>query len=104
VPGPTLAQRIEELRRELDRLSAIVERQDAVGAVTQRATGEQIGELKDAVLRIQQQITELTKACTELDGRANALEKGSDRIWQFAPMVISGVGVVIALIALFVKK
>jgi len=39
-----------------------------------------------------------------LEERVKALDKGTDRLWQFAPMVISVLAILVSVIVAFVKK
>jgi Zn-dependent metalloprotease len=76
----------------------------AILAVTEKLKdATRAGELTDA--RHDERLKALEKSTDErLKAMEKAAEKTADRRWQFAPMVISAVGVVIAVVALVVKK
>ena len=111
MPGPTPTQRIEELRRDLDKLTALVEKNDAVNTVGHKALDEKMAEMKEGVNSFREKFTDFLKSSVDHEGRIKALEKGSDRRWQFAPIVvscasifISAVGVVAAIVIALAKK
>ena len=101
-PSPT--QRIQELQREVDKLQGTVERNYHVNVVEHRKLEERLGELREALNKFQEKLASLDVCQTELQGRCIALEKGADRSWQIAPMIISAIAVLISLLVAFLKK
>lgn len=100
----THSEAIDELTKRVDALALALEGLRTLSTVEIEHFKGQIKELQAVSKDVQGLCAKAAERIAALEERAKALEKGTDRIWQLAPMVISGVGVVIALIALFVKK
>ncbi len=83
MPGPTPTQRIEELRRDLDKLTALVEKNDAVNTVGHKALDEELAEMKEGVNSFREKFTDFLKSSVDHEGRIKALEKASPGRWRY---------------------
>ena len=100
----THTELIDELTKRVDTLSLAVE------AIRSGSLVE-VDHLKESARTVQSLVRELEKFDRELavrfaslDERCKALEKGTDRTWQLAPIIISAVAILVSLIVAFVKK
>lgn len=100
----THSDAIDELTKRVDALALALEGLRTLSTVEIEHFKGQIKELQTVSKEVQASCAKTAERIAALEERAKSLEKGTDRRWQFAPMVISGVGVVIALVALFVKR
>lgn len=114
----TVTQRIDELAEKVERYIPVTDyRLDELKQnfaelreeVRQLTTlPQQVADLKERVKQLEaveaqsarhdERLKAIEKATDErFKAMEKTTEKGSDRLWQFAPMVISGVGVVVSL-------
>ncbi len=94
---PTNTQKIDELVRTVVKLEAILEERS-------RRQDAEADRLRDETRRLQQAVEGHATKITATEQRCAALEKGTDRFWQIAPMIISGIAVLVSLIVAFLKK
>lgn len=112
--GKTVSQRLEDLTARVSDhipqaevrldlcergLYALVEDVRALEALPQ-----QVADLKERVKQLEAVESQSIRHDERLKAMEKAAEKGSDRLWQLVPILVSAVGVVIALTALFVRK
>jgi len=64
----------------------------------------QIKELQAISKEVHASCAKTTERIAALEERAKALEKGHDRLWQVAPMVISLAAILVSVIVAFAKK
>lgn len=88
--GKTVSQKIEDLTEKV------------VGHIP--TANYRLDELKGEMAELQERVRDLESKTVDLEGRVKALEKGTDRFWQIAPMVISVVGVIVSLVIALSKK
>jgi len=101
---PTNRERIDELRRDLAVFRELAIREEMTLKITNSTNSEKLSEARVTLEKLQDKLASLDVRLTELQGRCAALEKSSDRTWQFAPMIISAVAVLISLLVAFLKK
>jgi predicted RecB family endonuclease len=58
----------------------------------------------DERLKVLERLSDHPATLAAHDQRLKALEKGTDRLWQFAPIVLSGLALLTAAYVAFVKK
>ena len=104
MPGPTPTQRIEELRRDLGILSATVSKEHALLNQSGLTQEQKINTLEAQLQKLQERQQETLIKLASLEERTKALEKGTDRTWQFAPLIISGVAILVSTFVAFSKK
>ena len=102
--NPTLTERVDELRRELASFRESAIREELTLKITNSTISEKLSEARVTIEKIQDKLASLEVKLTELQGRCTALQQSSDRTWQFAPLVISAVAVLISLLVAFLKK
>jgi DNA repair exonuclease SbcCD ATPase subunit len=98
---PTAKQLIDELKRELDKLTAAAEKQRDLNDFAHGAFDSQLKEAKERVEKIEERVRVGELKLTDLEGRVKALEKGTDRNWQ---VWLALIGAGLALIVAFLKK
>lgn len=97
MPPRTNTQRIDDLT---DRVSAFE-------PIVQFRLNEMARHLEDAraAERRQQDLNrETTAKLAALEERCKALEKGSDRWWQFAPLVLSAIAILVSILVAVLRK
>ena len=104
MPGPTLSQRIEELKRELNEIQQSIVKIETGQDYTEKHTYDKIVQLRASIDKHSDKIAALENRATSLEERSKSLEKLNDRTWQIAPMVISVAGVLISLLVAYFKK
>lgn len=106
MPTPTQenAQRINELSERLKELGGTVETRFGVASVTLDILKQQIADLTSELNKLKDGQKALEVADGRIEERLKALEKGTDRTWQLAPLVISAIAILVSLIVAFVKK
>ncbi|MEO2089381.1 MAG: hypothetical protein ABGY75_07780 [Gemmataceae bacterium] len=99
--SPSAKQLIDELKRELDKLTAAVENQRGLNDVAHTSLDSQLKETKEKVEKIEERVRVGEIKLTDLEGRVKALEKGTDRNWQ---VWLALIGAGLALLVAFLKK
>ncbi len=121
--GKTISQRLDELAERVGghvpktehRLDDAEDELHALAAAVRKleALPQQVADLKERVKQLEaveaqaarhdERLKAIEKATDErFKAMEKTTEKGTDRVWQFAPMVISGVGVVVSLVSVAV--
>lgn len=98
---PTAKQLIDELKRELDKLTAAAEKQRDLNDFAHGAFDSQLKEAKEKADRSDERVRGLEIKTVDLEGRVKALEKGTDRNWQ---VWLALIGAGLALLVAFLKK
>ena len=109
--GPTLTERVEELRRDLAAIKLSIVREDTTNQLFREASPAKGSEHRALLDKYQEKVSDLEKSLSDtqkqiatLEVQIKSLEKSNDRTWQVAPMVSSAVAVLISLLVAFVKK
>ncbi len=104
MPGLTLSDRVEELRRDVTTLQVAITREEIGNNYSRKMTQENHERLRASIDKLTDKCNTLDNRITSLEERAKSLEKLNDRTWQIAPMVISVAGVLISLLVAYFKK
>lgn len=97
MPGKTNTEKIEELA---DRVGEHI----PVAAYRFETIKKEIEELKLRLLKSEDAMIALLQRTAAQDERIKALEKGTDRRWQFAALATSAIAILVSIIVAFVKK
>ncbi len=89
---PVTDYRLDELKQDFAALKQQVRQLETLP--------QQVADLKERV----KQLEELPQQSARHDERLKTVEKGTDRLWQFAPMGISVIALITSVILAFVKK
>ena len=100
----TQGERIDELSKRLDAIALALEGVRTTVVIEIDHLEENLKRHQSELKDNQQLHLRTTERLAILEQRCVALEKGSDRTWQLAPMVISAVAVLISLLVAFLKK
>lgn len=110
MPGKTLTQRVGELAEKVERYIPVADyrldelKQDFAALKEQVRRLEelpiQVADLKERV----KQFEDLPTQSARHDERLKTVEKGHDRVWQFAPMVISVLAILMSVVVALIKK
>ena len=94
---PTNSEKIEQLIRDTVRAESTTgERLDAMKA--------ELARMGDELRRHQHLLETLATRMAVTEQRCAALEKNTDRAWQLAPLVLSGIALLASLVVALVKK
>jgi chromosome segregation ATPase len=107
----TQQERLDELNQKVEKLAITVETMRVGQSLEIDRLKDSLSDLKSdfkdlhtTLTKLTDRLVEVEKTLPALEVRINALEKGTDRFWQIAPMVISVVGVIVSLIIALSKK
>lgn len=104
MPAPSPSQRVEALQQELARLSATVGRGDGVNAVEHARLRERLTGVATELAGLRDRLKAEEEKVVALERRCAALEQWPDRVWQFAPMVISVLAALLSVVVAFVRR
>lgn len=88
---PTNTERIDELIRVVVKLETMMEERS-------KRHDSEYERLREETRRLQQTVDSHATQLTAVEQRASALEKGSDRRWQLAPIIVAAAAIVISIL------
>jgi DNA repair ATPase RecN len=97
--GPTLSQQLVELKAELKEVAEEFATFKAVAEYGKKVNDDRLAEVDVLAKKLQERLSDALVKLAAIEERIKALEKGSDRRWQLAPMVLTGVSIFISLVS-----
>lgn len=104
IAGPTLTQRLEELKGNLKEMAEELATYKAVSEFAKKVSDDRLIEVDSLAKKLQEKLSDAAVKLAAIEERIKAVEKGHDRLWQVAPMVISVAAILVSVIVAFVKK
>jgi hypothetical protein len=94
---PTNSEEVVRLAQSVTRIETILEERSA------RLSAD-VALVRTDVARVQTSLEALTTGLAVVQQRCAAMEKAADRGWQLAPLVLSGLAIVVSLVVALLKK
>lgn len=102
--GPTLSQRVEELKRNLNEVAGDLAAYKAVAELGKKVADDKLVEVDALAKKLQEKVADAAVKLAAVEERVSGLDRGHDRLWQIAPMVVSVLAILVSVIVAFVKK
>lgn len=102
--GPTLSQRVEELKGNVQEVAEDLAKYKAVAEFGKKVNDDKLTEVDTLAKKLQEKIVDVVVKLAAVEERIKSLDKGADRIWQIAPMVISVAAILVSVVVAFAKK
>jgi hypothetical protein len=94
--GPPLGQQVTELKGELREMAAELTRFKEVAEFARKVSDDKVAEVDLLAKKLQEKVADAVAKLAAIEERIKAFEKGADRRWQLAPILISAGGVLIS--------